>query len=307
MVIGQSRGEDLVESVDDMLLVIEIADSGSFTQASVRLGLPKSTISNRVSQLEKRLGLRLFNRSTRSVSLTTNGQVYVEYCRRVRAEVAAASIAMANLREQPLGALKITCPEVTAIHFMPRFLDGFARKFPRVEIEVIATNQHLDLIREQVDFAFRVGLVLNQEFIVRMISSIKRILVASPTYLARENAIREPDDLAQHRCLVHNALPDWSFAAETAQAVVRPVPAIKSDSLAFLLGTCVEGGGVALLPSYICRPAIKAGKLIEILPGWNPSSYDMKLVFPGRKNQSKAQAAFRDYVNAFDFTEFAGG
>lgn len=295
-----------MESVDDMLLVTEVADSGSFTQAGVRLGLPKSTVSNRVAQLEKRLGLRLFNRSTRVVSLTTTGQVYVEYCRRIRAEVAAASLAMANLKEQPLGALKITCPELTATHFMPRFLEGFAKKFPRVEIEVIATNQHLDLIRDQVDFAFRVGPVSNQEFIVRRISAIRRILVASPKYLEGETAIRDPDDLGQHRCLVHNALPDWTFVAENAQAVFRPLAAIKSDSLGFLLEASIAGMGVAMLPAYVCRQAIRAGRLIEILPRWLPSSYDMKLVFPGRKNQSRAQAAFRDYVDSYDFSDFAG-
>ncbi|MGX5849309.1 LysR substrate-binding domain-containing protein [Mesorhizobium sp. PL10] len=296
-----------MNAVDDMLLVIEIAEAGSLTQAGVRLGIPKSTISHRVTQLEERLGLRLFNRSTRYVSLTSNGQVYLEYCRRVRAEVAAANMAMTNLKEQPLGTLRITCPEVTATYFMPGFIGGFAKKFPRVAIELIATNQHLDLLRERVDFAFRVGTVSNQDFIVRKISTIKRVLVASPDYLAANAPIIEPGDLLQHRCLLHDALPDWTFAAETAKFAFRPPAAAKSDSLGFLLQSSLAGNGVALLPSYVCKPAISAGRLVDVLPGWELNPYDMILVFPDRKNQSKAQAAFRDYIDAYDFSNFATG
>src|SRR5690606_28036954 len=100
----------------------------------------KSTVSQRIAQLEGRLGLRLLNRSTRHVSLTGAGQVYLDYCRRVRAEAMAAAIAMGNLKEQPVGTLRITCPEVTASHFMPGFLGGFAATYPRIAVELIATN-----------------------------------------------------------------------------------------------------------------------------------------------------------------------
>lgn len=296
-----------MDTVSDMLLVIEIAEAGSFTRAGARLGIPKSTISHRVNQIEERLGLRLFNRSTRHVSLTSNGQVYLEYCRRVRAEVAAANIAMTNLKEQPLGTLKITCPEVTATYFMPRFLGGFMQKFPRIAIELTATNQYLDLLRERVDFAFRVGSVSNQNFIVRKISTIKRVLVASPEYLAANLPITEPGDLLQHRCLLHDAMPDWSFLTEDKKIVFQPPAAARSDSLGFLLQSILAGNGVALLPMYVCQPAIAAGRLVELLRGWELSPYDMILVFPDRKNQSKAQAAFRDYVDAYDFSRFATG
>jgi DNA-binding transcriptional LysR family regulator len=173
-----------VDNADDMLLVIEIAETGSFTKGGARVGMPKSTVSQRVALLEARLGLRLFNRSTRKLSLTNAGQVYVEHCRRIRAEVASANMAMANLREQPIGTLTITCPELTAAYFMPTFLGGFMKQFPGVSIALLATNRHLDLIRDRVDFAFRVGLVSNQGFIIRRLSTIRRVLVAAPDYLA---------------------------------------------------------------------------------------------------------------------------
>ncbi|GIK98966.1 MAG: LysR family transcriptional regulator [Alphaproteobacteria bacterium] len=302
-------GEEMaiVGSVDDMVLLAEVAETGSFTQAGARVGMPKSTVSQRIAQLEERLGLRLLNRSTRHVSLTGSGQVYLEYCRRVRAEVSAADTAMANLKDQPVGTLKITCPEVTASYFMPDFLQGFTAKYPKIAVELIATNRHLDIIRERVDFAFRVGAVTGQDLIVRRISSIRRALVASPAYLAVNPPLREPGDLSGHRCLLHDAQPDWAFASGDRRLSLRPPAATTSDSMGFLLQTSIAGGGIALLPAYVCQPAIAAGRLVELLPGWDIPSYEMLLISPRLKNQSNAQTAFRSYVSAFDFSQLSAG
>lgn len=290
-----------------MILVTEIADAGSFTQAGVRLGMPKSTVSHQVAQLEERLGLRLFNRSTRTLSLTDAGKLYLEYCQRVNAEVAAAEMAMANLKEQPEGTLTITCPEVTSTHFMPGFLSAFTQQFPGITIELLATNRHLDLIRDRIDFAFRVGSVSNQDFIVRKLSTIKRVLVASPRYLSAAGDIIEPSDLERHRCLVHDAMPEWTLGSSNREIVLKPPAATRSDSLNFLLQSCLGGQGVTLLPAYVCQPSLVAGQLVTVLPGWSLAPHDLTLVFPYRTNHSKAQAAFKAYVDAFDFSPFATG
>lgn len=297
--------ERLVDNVDDMILLADVAETGSFTKTGQRLGVPKSTVSQRIAQLEDRLGLRLLNRSTRHVSLTGSGKIYLEYCLRVRAEVSAARIAMTNLRKQPVGLLKITCPEVTASFFMPGFLDGFARKFPRITVELIATNQPLDIIRERIDFAFRVGPVAGQNLVALKISSIKRVLVAAPAYLATSGPIREPTDLLQHRCLVHDAQRDWTFGAGERQHDLRPPPAAASNSMGFLLQSSIAGAGIALLPAYVCQPFEAASRLVRLLPDWQIPPSEMKLLAPNLKNQSKAQAAFRAWVHAFDFSTFA--
>lgn len=294
-------------SADDMILLAEIAEAGSFTAAGIRLGIPKSTISQRIAQLEERLGLRLFNRSTRQVSLTGSGQVYLEHCRRVRAEVAAASMAMSNLREQPVGTLKITCPEVTATYFMPSFLRGFTERFPQIAIELTATNRHLDIIREGIDFAFRVGMVSGGDLVVRRISAIKRALVASPAYIGATEPIVGPKDLVRHRCLLHDAQPEWVFLNADTKVALRPTAVAASDSMGFLLQSALANGGIALLPAYVCQPSIAAGRLIALLPTWVAPPYEMSLVFPNRKNQSSAQVAFRDYIKSYDFSHFSSG
>ncbi len=113
-----------MDSLDDMILLVEVAETGSFTKGGLRLGMPKSTVSQRISQLEARQGLRLLNRSTRQVTLTAAGQVYLNYCLRIREEARNATTAMGHLKAQPDGRLRITCPEITASHFMPGFLRG---------------------------------------------------------------------------------------------------------------------------------------------------------------------------------------
>lgn len=291
-------------SIDDMILLAEVAESGSFTQGGLRTGIPKSTASQRIARLEAQLGLQLLHRSTRHVSLTAAGQVYLDYCRRIRAEATAATVAMGNLKDQPVGTLRITCPEVTASHFMPGFLHGFSAAYPRVVIELIATNHHLDLIRERVDFAFRVGTVAGQDLILRRLSPIRRILVAAPSYLQAAPPLPEPETLLHHRCLLHEAQPEWAFSAGPLRHVLRPQAAIRSDSMGFLLQSAVAGGGIALLPAYVCKSETAAHRLVELLPDWAISPSQLTLVMPDRKNRSRAQAAFHGYVDGFDFSLF---
>jgi DNA-binding transcriptional LysR family regulator len=296
-----------MESLDDMILLVEIAESGSFTAASIRLGVPKSTISQRIAQLEGRLGLRLLNRSTRRVSLTNNGQVFLDYCRRVRAEAAAAKVAMGNLKEIPSGSIRLTCPEVTASYFMPRFLYGFSKQFPHIDIDLMATNAKLDIVRDRIDFAFRVGAVSGRDLVVRKISPIKRVLVASPGYLKSSAPVTMPEHLAKHRCLVHDAHATWHFSKANMRSRISPPVSLKSDSIGFLLQSSVAGNGLAILPAYVCASFVTAGMLVEVLPSWSIPVHQMIMVSSQVKNLSKAQMAFRGYVKGYDFSPLSSG
>jgi DNA-binding transcriptional LysR family regulator len=292
-----------MESLDDMILLAEVAEAGSFTLGGHRLGIPKSTASQRIAQLEGRLGLRLLNRSTRQVTLTAAGQVYLDYCRRVRDEAMAATTAMGNLKAEPTGRLRITCPEITASHFMPGFLRDFAASYPGINVELIATNRPLDLLQHQIDFAFRVGVAQSQDMILRRIAAIRRLLVAAPDYLADASRLSTPSDLEYHRCLVHDSQPEWVLTAGTRVAI-RPVPSLRSDSVGFLLKSASLGAGVALLPAYVCREGLQAGVLVPVLRDWTPNPYEMTMIFPSRENPSSAQRAFRDHVGRYDFSVF---
>jgi DNA-binding transcriptional LysR family regulator len=295
-----------LENLDDMILFAEVAECSSFTKAGARLGIPKSTVSQRVSQLESRLGLRLLNRSTRNVGLTSSGQAYLQHCLRVRSEALAAELAMTHLRDEPVGSLRITCPEVTASYFMPEFLTQFAVKFPRVEIELLATNRYLDIIQDRIDYAFRVGPVAGQDLIVRDLSPIKRSLVAAPRYLKSRPPILNPDDIAGHRCLIHAGHSEWHFSNGAVQTSLHPSRTIESDSMGFLLASSVAGAGIALLPAYVGASFVSAGMLVELLPDWKVPPHRMSLIFPKTRNSSKAQTAFRAYAERYDFSRLSG-
>lgn len=290
----------------DMILLAEVAEARSFTAAGLRLGMPKSTVSQRIAKLEQLLDLKLLNRSTRQVSLTSAGLIFLEHCQRVRAEVQAGATAMGNVKDQPAGALRITCPEVTATYFMPDLLHRFAQAFPRITVQLIATNRPLDIVGERIDFAFRVGEVTDQTLIIRRLSSIRRILVASPTYLATAATPSHPADLREHRCLLHDAQPDWRFQSHAEVVTLQPPAAIRSDSMGFLLQSAITGSGIALLPAYVCHASLRAGVLHRLLPDWSTEASHMMLVSAHVKHQSSAQRAFRDCVKRYDFAQMSG-
>lgn len=210
---------------------------------------------------------------------------------------------MGHLKSRPEGHLRLTCPEITASHFMPAFLSGFSRAHPGITLDLIATNRPLDLLRERIDFAFRVGHAQGQEMILRRISKIPRLAVAAPRYLDAAPAILTPEDLRRHDCLLHQGHPQWQFADGTT---VSPPAALRSDAMGFLLQAAILGAGIALLPAYVSRPARASRALIEVLPDHPPTSYEMSMIFPSRENPSRAQAAFRAYVGGHDFSVLMG-
>ncbi|MBJ2150322.1 LysR family transcriptional regulator [Paracoccus sp. IB05] len=294
-----------MDSLDDMLLLLEVAEAGSFTRGGQRIGLPKSTASQRIARLEARLGLRLLNRSTRQVTPTSAGEVYLQHCRRVRDEAREAAVVMGHLKTRPEGQLRITCPEITAVHFMPGFLHAFAQANPAISVQLIAINRPLDLLQDRIDFAFRVGAPQGQDMILRRISAIRRVVVAAPEYLETSLPPLCPADLTQHRCLIYDTHPHWTFAG-TETPDLRPTVSLSSDSMGFLLRACLQGSGIALLPAYICQSALASGALVQLLPDWLPTPYEMSMIFPSRENPSRAQLAFRDHVDGYDFSTLAG-
>ena len=139
--------------------------------------------------------------------------------------------------------------------------------------------------------------------ILRRISEIRRALVAAPGYLKASSLPLHPDDLAQHRCLIHSSQPGWVLVGKEP-ARLRPPAVLSSDSMGFLLQSAILGAGIALLPAYVCHPALDSGALVALLPDWVPQPYEMTMIYPSRENPSRAQLAFRDHVGRYDFSGF---
>ena len=283
--------------LNGMAIYTQVVQSGSFTAAARALGMPKSTVSQRVAELEARLGLQLLQRSTRRLSLTTAGQVYLTHCLRMLEAADAADAAVSRLRADPAGSLRITAPEASGLRLFGPLLPAFRAHHPMIELDFVVTDAHLDLIAERIDLAFRTGRLEDSTYVVRRTSTVRRVLVASPAYLAEAGRPTNLDELLQHRCLIHYPAPRWPFVFDGHVREITPGnEALRSNSLMCLLAAALAGGGIAMLPAFMCRAELAAGELELLLPDSPPTSNNYFALTPGRGPMSGALTAFLDFM-----------
>ncbi|MCB9553009.1 MAG: LysR family transcriptional regulator [Myxococcales bacterium] len=200
--------------LDDMQVFAKVVEAGSFTGAGRLLGLPKSTVSRRLAELEAGLGVRLLERTTRRLRLTEVGETYHAACLRVMAEAEAAQQAVMETRRAPHGVLRITAPQVFGEAFLTPVIATFLAQWPAVEVDVVLTDQVLDLVAHRIDLAIRAGQMPDSSFIARKLGSADSICCASPAYLEARGAPRAPTDLEGHDCLMlrlGSQKPRWTF------------------------------------------------------------------------------------------------
>lgn len=192
-----------------MGLFATVVEQGSFTGAAELLGMPKSSVSQKISRLESQLGVRLLQRTTRRLSLTPQGEVYVEQCRALLALARSANLAMARLRAAPAGRVRITAPEATGTLLLGRILAEFRALYPEVVLELTLCDEQLDLVGEGYDLALRAAPLKDSSLICRRIGQVPRHLVAAPAYLAAHGMPQQLSELGRYACLVHTSLPVW--------------------------------------------------------------------------------------------------
>lgn len=191
----------MFKQLQDMALFALVVECGSFSAAAKRAGLPKSSVSQRISQLERQIGLRLLNRTTRRLSLTFAGEHYLTHCREMVSASERAELAVQRLRDNPSGRLRITCPAGLGATLLARMNAAFVARYPEVSLEVSITDDVLDLVDAGFDVALRTGKPQDSSLIGRAIGHCPRYLLASPDYLARREAPEHPGQLVTHRCI----------------------------------------------------------------------------------------------------------
>ena len=286
--------------LDLMAIFALVAECGSFTAAAAKLGLPKSTVSQRVAELEEQVGLRLLQRTTRKLSLTEAGRVYLGHCQAMMEEMHAADAALSALRDAPSGELRLTAPEASAHRLLPPMLAAFSDAYPQVALQLIVSDQHLDLVSERIDLAFRTGRLEDSSFVSRKLGRVKRVLVAAPDYLDRLGRPDVLSSLAQHHCLVHQSAPHWLFEEGNAEQSITPMPALRSNSLVYLLQMALLGRGIAMLPAFMCAEELASGRLERVLPGERlvPNAY--YAIYPSRSHLPAALSAMLEFVRKWD-------
>jgi DNA-binding transcriptional LysR family regulator len=291
--------------LDAMALFVQVAHAGSFTAAATATGLPKSTVSQRVAELETALGVRLLHRTTRRLSLTAAGQVYLTHCETMLDAAHAADAAISRLRDEPAGNLRLTAPEASGILLLPPLLAAFHARYPAVSVECVITDAHLDLVAERIDLALRTGQLGDSTFVSRRVGTVRRVLVAAPAYLQRHGTPAHPADLARHQLLLHDVLQQWPLHSEGKLVHVPATGALlRANNLNTLRGLAVAGAGIALLPWFMVRDALEAGSVQLVLPEHPPTDNSYYVVYPGRSHRPAALSALLEFIDEFELASY---
>jgi DNA-binding transcriptional LysR family regulator len=283
--------------LNEILVFARVVQSGSFTAAARDLQMPKSTVSRKVTDLEERLGVRLLQRTTRKLGLTDEGRTYFDFCARIVGEVDEAEQAVGRLRGVPRGLLRVTTPLNFA--FMGTVLADFARKYPEVTLDVVATDRRVGLVEEGFDVAVRAGALSDSTLIARPLATIRRIAVASPGYLKKRGRPRQPADLAEHDCLVFGSGTSpttWRLEKGAASVDVVVKPRLVINDFDALLDAALAGVGVAMLPVFRGVAAVRERKLEHVLKDWCSPRATIHAVYPTARLLSPKVKAFVDHL-----------
>ncbi|SDF59229.1 MULTISPECIES: LysR family transcriptional regulator [unclassified Duganella] len=281
---------------------IASADEGSFSAAARRLGLTPAAVSKSVNRLELRLGVRLFQRSTRSLALTTDGERLYGQVRLPWNEIGDALTDLRQGAGKPAGTLKVALAHTVGRTYFVPLLDEFTRRYPDVVPDLYFDNRQVDLVAQGFDVAIGGGIELTDALIARELARMHIVLVASPSYLKAHPAPSQPQELARHRGLLRRSLSTgrlvpWTLKNSAGQEVVasvRPV-AVMDDPEALARGAA-SGMGIAMLPLAHALPLLDGGELLPVLPDWYAETRPLSIYYSSRKLVPAKVRVFVDYM-----------
>lgn len=285
--------------LNEILIFTRIVQAGSFTGAAKGLGMPKSTVSRKLTELEERLGARLLQRTTRKLSLTELGRSYYRDCERGMAQLEDAELSITQMQAEPRGLLRITAP--LNYGFLGGIVAEFLGQNPLVQVELVCTDRMVDLVEEGFDIGIRVGRLSDSSLIARSLGSGVGFAVASPAYIRLHGDPRNPDDLKGHECIqfrVGGKGKSWRLISgkRTVDIPIRP-PLIAND-LEILREAALSGVGVAMLPAHHCAGDLRAGRLLRLIPEWTSPEVPTFAVFPSSRHLSPKTRVFLDHLQA---------
>jgi DNA-binding transcriptional LysR family regulator len=287
--------------LNQLIIFAKVVETRSFTAAGRELGLPKSTVSRKVAQLEERLGAVLLERTTRKLSLTEVGAAFYERCARISLEVDEAEHAVQGHRD-PQGLLRLTAPPEFATACLSELVSEFLLMHPRVDIELELTDRAVDMIEEGVDLAIHVGPLVDAGSAARLLGPIPRYLVASPSYLQRRGIPERPQDLEHHDLVVlgnPRRTPTLELRGREGESVViGNRPRLVANSVTTLRDAVLAGVGVGMLPAFRCAEELENGALRSFLHDWTHTDAPSHAVYPSSRHLSAKVRSFLDYLVA---------
>jgi DNA-binding transcriptional LysR family regulator len=285
--------------LNSLLIFARVAETGSFSEAARRTAMPISTVSRKVAELEGQLGVRLFERSTRSLRLTDVGAEILEQAQR-GAEISEAVDSIASNRlSEVRGTLRLSAPPNISDNLLAPLISAFQAAYPAVEVQVLITDRHVDHIAEGVDLALRLGPLSDSSLISRPMLRYRHRLVASPAYLERHGPPLHPRDLQEHRLLAFaywSQQPRWTFENGRARETVSFTPKVTMNDFTGLATMLASGGGIGELPPIVMPALVADGRLVEVMPQWRFRTRDLLIVHLGNRHISRPVRIFKDFA-----------
>jgi DNA-binding transcriptional LysR family regulator len=272
--------------LNDILIFVKVAQFESISKAARSLGMSISTASRRLSVLESSLGASLVRRNTRRVTLTPQGREYFIQCRQPLTLLEEAERVLTQAQRKPDGILRLTVPMILGQDAFLAFLSQFSQQHAGIRIDLVITNQFLDLVADNIDLAIRFGALRESRLVASRLGKWIRHVVASPEYLQGRKVPVEPDDLKSHDCVMLNAKnneADWDLSNGRRTVRVRVSGVMASHDCRSVTSLVLRGHGLGLLPSGDCEEALSRGDLVRLLPRWASPAIPVFAVYPSRK------------------------
>jgi DNA-binding transcriptional LysR family regulator len=288
-----------MDSLGSISVFVQVAETRSFTEAGRLQGVSSSAVGKSIARLEARLGVRLFQRTTRSVTLTSEGALFLERCRKILAEVEAAEFELCDAAAKPHGKLRISLPQVHGL-VMP-VMNEFMALYPQIELDLDLTDRMVDVVEEGFDAVIRTGKPRDSRLMARPLGDFHMVLVASPAYLAQRGVPQTPGDLAAHACLRHTfhatgKLETWPLIHAQGAAEPTLPTRLVSTSIEAVNHAALAGMGIACLPDFMTREAEAQGHLRRVLDAHLDHTGQFWLLWPSSRHATAKLRVFIDHL-----------
>ncbi len=282
-----------------MVIFFHVVDSQSFSAAARQLGIARSAVSRHVSLLEKSIGVRLLNRTTRRLSLTEAGETYYQSCARIVAEAEMATQRVCQLQDEPVGTLKITAPSSLGDPLVTPLVRDFMERYSALNVDLLLDDQVVDMVGEGIDVSIRVGWLDDSNFVARKLGDMTRLLCASPGYIEQHGRPESPADLAQYDCIIFTQLPTpyhWAFTRNKREERVQVKGRLKTNNASAVRNAMLGGVGIGAVSSFLIGEDIKTGRLEHLLPDYECGTAGIYAVYQHRHYQQAKVRLFIDFI-----------
>lgn len=290
-----------MDKYQEMRVFAAVVDAASFVGAGEALGLSKAAVSRHVAELEQRLGVRLMHRTTRKLSLTPEGEVFLARCRDILATIEASEAEISTRSVTASGLLKVSVPVSFGIRHLAPLWSEFLALHPQVTLDVQLADRVIDLVDEGFDLAVRIARLPDSSLVSRRLASTRLVLCAAPSYLARRGTPRHPSELSAHDVVGYSlmAMGDlWQFTGPQGPVSAKVRPRMWSNNGDTCIAAAVQGAGIQLQPMFLIEPALASGQLVEVLPEFRCVELGIYAVYPSRKFVLPKVRAMVEFLSA---------